>query len=366
MEKGSKYMKSSTKKQLFNIFIVLALSIITIVTIVINSSELNFSNIKKFVANANPLYIAAAFACWLCFVLLEALSIHIILKSFRIKPKVQSSIAYSTSDIYYSAITPSASGGQPASAYYMIRDGIPSGISSFTLIFNLMGYTSAIIIIGLSSLIFGFDIFLKVPVFIQILIIIGIILQIGLLIFFIACMCRPNLIKKLANFIIKALSKIKIIKDKQKWLDKIESLIDKYKSCYRALKRHKKTILPVIAINTAQRFSQLLISVFICKAAIDCSFMEMLVMQGFVLLGYNSLPLPGGSGAFEYLYLQIYTLSLPSSYVVVSMMVTRFISYYFSMILSGIYTLVYHLLPQKKIKKEKVSIDEYSCLETIK
>ena len=359
-------MKSSTKKQVFNIFIVLALSVFTIVTILVNSDELNFSNIKKFVTDANPWYIGAAFICWICFVLLEALSIHIILKAFRIKPKIQSSIAYSTSDIYYSAITPSASGGQPASAYYMIRDGIPSGISGFTLVFNLMGYTAAIIIIGAISLIFGFDIFLQIPTFIQILIGIGFILQIGLLIFFIACMAHASLVKKFANFIIKILSKLKIIKNKNKWLDRIESLVDKYKGCYTALKRHKKTILPVILINTAQRFSQILISVFVCKAAIDCSFVEMVIMQGLVLLGYNSLPLPGGSGAFEYLYLEIFALSLPSSYVVVAMMVTRFISYYFSMIATGIYTLVYHMMPQRKKKVEKVvNENESSCFEII-
>ena len=132
------------------------------------------------------------------------------------------------------------------------------------------------------------------------------------------------------------------------------------------MKRHKKTILPVILINTAQRFSQTLISVFVCKAAIDCSFVEMVIMQGLVLLGYNSLPLPGGSGAFEYLYLEIFALSLPSSYVVVAMMVTRFISYYFSMIATGIYTLVYHMMPQRKKKVEKVvNENESSCFEII-
>lgn len=359
-------MKSSTKKQIFNIFIVMILFFITIVTILINSDELNFSNIKKFVTNANPLYIGAAFICWICFVLLEALSIHVILKSFKINPKIKSSIAYSTSDIYYSAITPSASGGQPASAYYMIRDGISSGISSFTLIFNLMGYTAAIIIIGSLSLIFGFDIFLKTPIFIQVLIIFGIIIQVGLLIFFIACMCNASLVKKFANLIVIVLSKLKIIKNKDKWIDRIESLVDKYKGCYNTLKRHKKTLLPVILINTAQRFSQILISVFICKSAINCSFIEMTIMQGLVLLGYNSLPLPGGSGAFEYLYLEIFTLSLPSSYVIVSMMVTRFISYYFSMIASGIYTLVYHVMPQKR-KKEAIVVNnsESSCFGII-
>ena len=351
-------MKSNTKKQLFNIFIVLALSAITIVTILLNSNELNFDNIKKFVADANPIYIVAAFVCWICFVLFEALSIHLILKSFKIKPKIKSSIAYSTSDIYYSAITPSASGGQPASAYYMIRDGISSGISSFTLVFNLIGYTAAILIIGSFSLIFGFDIFLNLPGFVKFLIIFGFVTQVLLLIFFIACMCRHNLVKKFCFFIVKLLSKIKIIKNKDKWFNKIESLVDKYKSCYEELKSHKKTIIPVILINVAQRLSQMLISVFICKSAYDCSFIEMTFMQGFVLLGYNSLPIPGGSGAFEYLYLKIYTLSLPASYVVVSMMVTRFISYYFSIIVSGIYTLVYHMVATKNKNNKDTDLNE--------
>ena len=89
-------------------------------------------------------------------------------------------------------------------------------------------------------------------------------------------------------------------------------------------------------------------------------------MQGLVLLGYNSLPLPGGAGAFEYLYLEIYALALPSSYVVVAMMVTRFISYYFSVIVSGIYTLVYHLVPQKKKQEKKDVIkNESNCFEII-
>ena len=54
------------------------------------------------------------------------------------KPKLYSSLAYSTADTYYSAITPSASGGQPASAYYMVKDEVSAGASGFSLIFNLV------------------------------------------------------------------------------------------------------------------------------------------------------------------------------------------------------------------------------------
>lgn len=51
-------------------------------------------------------------------------------------------------------------------------------------------------------------------------------------------------------------------------------------------------------------------------------------MQAFVLIGYNSVPLPGGVGAFEYLYLHIYGLLFENAFILAAMMVTRTISYY--------------------------------------
>lgn len=343
-------MKKNTKKQVLNISIVLLLAVITLIALLSSSKELNYSNIKTFFSNANPLYIIIAFACWIGFIAFEAISLHIILKVLGYKPKIKSSIAYSTSDTYYSAITPSASGGQPASAYYMIKDGISGGTAGFSLIFNLIGYTAAILIIGTFALIIGFDTFLKLPGFVKFLVIFGYITQIGLLIFFIACMKYHVIVKKFGNFTVRLLNKIKLIKNKEKWLDRVNNTVDKYKNSYEGLKKHKMAFIPVILFNVAQRTSQILISVFVCMSAIDCSFIEMLVMQSFVVLGYNSLPLPGGSGAFEYLYMKIYTLSLPESYIIVAMMVTRIISYYFSMVASGAYTLIYHLL-HPKIKK---------------
>ena len=153
--------------------------------IVINSNkELNMANLKAFFTNCNHIYLVVAFLCWIGFVVFEALSLHLILKKLGCKPKLSSSIAYSTSDIYYSAITPSATGGQPASAYYMIKDGISGGASGFSLVFNLVAYTMAILIIGGSAFIFRFDMFLKFPSFVKFLIVFGIVAQVFLLIFF--------------------------------------------------------------------------------------------------------------------------------------------------------------------------------------
>ena len=66
-------------------------------------------------------------------------------------------------------------------------------------------------------------------------------------------------------------------------------------------------------------------------------------MQTFATLGYNSIPLPGGSGAFEFLYINIFETAFDEEFTLIAMMVTRVISYYLSMLVNGIYTGIYHV-----------------------
>ncbi len=343
-------MKKNVKKQLANILFVVLLLVLTIYILSKNTGELNFSNIKNFFFSAKIEYLVLAFCCWLLFILFEAISLDVILNKFGYKPRFISSIAYTTADTYYSAITPSATGGQPASAFYMVRDGISGGTTGFSLIFNLIGYTLAILIIGSVAMIFGFDTFLQLSAFVKTLIILGFVSQILLLSFFVLCICKASLVKKFCYGMVNFLSKIRIVRRKDKWLGKIDGVIDKYSSCYEELKKHKKILLPVVVLNVAQRSSQVMISCFVCKAGIDCSFWEVFILQSLVLLGYNSIPLPGGSIAYEYLYLNIFGLFFSESFIVVAVMITRIIAYYLNMLISGIFTICYHLF----YKKEKV------------
>lgn len=352
-------MNKNTKKQILNILFVVLMALITVFALLGNSKELNYANLKQFFSNCNLIYIVIAFICWIGFIVFEALSLHIILKKLGYKQKINSSIIYSTSDTYYSGITPSATGGQPASAYYMVKNGVPGGVAGFSLIFNLIGYTAAILIIGFFALIFGFNIFLKTSSFVKFLIVFGVVAQILLLMFFIACMRYHKIVLKYGKLLIVVLNKVKIIRNKEKWIIKVENIVEKYRNCYEDFKAHKNMLIPVLFCNVAQRTSQLLISVFVCKAAINCNFFDVLIMQSFVMLGYNSIPLPGGIGAYEFLYLHIYCMFFDESFVIISMMVTRVISYYLSLILSGAYTMVYHVfkIREKKIKGTSTYVD---------
>lgn len=349
-------MNRSFKKQIINIIFVVILFVITIFAVSKSTDELNFSNLKSFFLKANPIYLILAFICFIAFVLFEAISLHIILRKLGYKSRFKHSIAYATSDIYYSGITPSATGGQPASAFYMVKDGIDGGTTGFSLIFNLVGYTAAILIIGIVTMALGFKSFLKLDSLVKVFVITGIVFQTILLIFFIMCMCYQAIVKKVGYGIIKLLHKIKIVRKKEKWLSKVDNIVDKYSNCYSEFKKQKRTLLPVILCNLGQRVANIFISIFVCLSATKCNILYLFILQSFVILGSNTIPIPGGAVAFEFLYLNTYSLLFDDEFIVISMMVTRVISYYLSLIICFIYTIVYHMIKKRKIENKNVII----------
>lgn len=185
------------------------------------------------------------------------------------------------------------------------------------------------------------------------IVIVGFVVQFLLLALLLICMFRARLMRSIGAFGINFLAKIKIIKKRDKWIDKLDGVINKYRSCRGVLKKHPMLFLFVALLNIAQRVSQTIIPCFVIMAVRpDASFLELFCMQSYVMIGYNAVPLPGGTGAYEYLYPNIFGVAgYEMNFVFSAMMVSRFISYYILMIVCGLITLVYHAVGLKKHKQ---------------
>ncbi|MCH5351668.1 MAG: flippase-like domain-containing protein, partial [Clostridiales bacterium] len=349
-----KKLPKSLKKQLLNLTFVVVLIAITITVLIVNFKEdgLSFENIGAFFGSANPYYIVAAFGCMVLFVLFEAFALLFIARKLGHKSKLYQSIAYAASDSYYSAITPSATGGQPASAFYMARDGMGAGKASFALVVNLVGHSFAIVFTGVMALILRPDMFSAIGnSFAQALIIFGAVIQVLLLGLFIACMFFGKVILKIGNWLIRVLTKIKIIKKPEKWQRKLEIEVEKFRSCRSEIKNHPSAIIASLIFNVLQRTAQFLIPVFICLSVKpDSDVLTLFSAQVLVFYGYSCVPIPGGVGAYELMYYNIYALhpGYDNSFILVAMMISRVIQYYICMLITGIYTWVYHMVGVKE------------------
>jgi len=363
-------MTKQTKKLLINIAVLVLLVGVTLLTLLLNYKELNFQNIFAFLKRCKAWCIVAAVGCMFLVIGFEALAIYVIARSLGHRSKPHQSLAYASADAYYSAITPSASGGQPASLYYMMRDGMNGGTAGFTLIFNLMAYTAAFIFIALFAFIARPSFFGSLGSgFAQTLVIVGVVIQAVLLGFFLLCLFWSKGLLKLGNGVIRLGTKMKLVKNPEKWQKKWAGAVEKYSSCRRFMSTHPFIVIVTFVLNLCQRVALSLIPCFICfGASAEASFIDLFAMQSYVLLGYASIPIPGGVGAYEYMYLRMYGAFYDDAFILSAMMVSRVISYYLCMIVSGLYVIVYHSLGikgKKKVQAEAVpeGIGETSATE---
>ena len=345
-------MNKKVRKHLFNILFVLVLLGLTVFILIKSNKELSWADVRAFFSNCNPAYIVLAVCGMLVFLLAEAWSLKNIAKKFGYKTKFVSAFAYSSADAYYSALTPSATGGQPASAYYMVKDGIDAGSTTFILVFNLLGYTAAIFVLGVAAFVIslftstGGWAFLDFSVLSKVFIVVGVVMQVFLIWLFVACLKHPGAVLKTGGALIALLAKLKFSKKPEILREKLSAMVEKYRYCGAQIKKHRNLFLQTLLFNVLQRGAQVAITAFVFKAAKpQTDMLHVFALQCFVLLGYNSMPLPGGSGVFELLYLNVFSTVafFDKPFLVVAVMVTRVISYYGCLIFSGIFTLAYHV-----------------------
>ena len=98
-------------------------------------------------------FLLIGVALMAAFVAFEARSSHLILRALGTPQPYRRCYLYSSTGFFFSNITPSATGGQPAQIYYMNRDGVPVAHGAIDMLLVTIGYHTAIMIFGVLSLV---------------------------------------------------------------------------------------------------------------------------------------------------------------------------------------------------------------------
>ena len=135
------------KKGLWTL-IALGLAVLTIYT-VMKGGGMTMEDFLNAWQRADKRWLGAAFVCMLGYIGFEGMAVRSILRISGYPRRHRQGILYGAADVYFSAITPSATGGQPASAYFIIRDGTPAAVTTAVLLLNLIIYNAAILTLGI-------------------------------------------------------------------------------------------------------------------------------------------------------------------------------------------------------------------------
>lgn len=342
------------KKKIIWFVVFLALVVLTIYAVIAQSNSFSFSGFVEYVSNAKPGWIIGAILCMIGFIFFEGLCIHYMSSFFGHKKKLSRGMVYSAADIYFSAITPSATGGQPASAYFMISDGIPASVTAMVLVMNIMMYTVSIVVIGSVCFLVRPGIFMDFDKWSKLLIILGIIIQTACVIMFLLLIFKEKITFRIVNFFLTLFNKMHLIKNVEKKRRKIEKVAREYKQCAGSVKNHSGMILKVFVLNMLQRLSQIGVT-FCVYAGVGGSignFIDVMITQGYVVLGSNAVPIPGSVGVADYLFLDGFRSLIPENTVSVELL-SRGISFYSCLILCGVVVMVSYVADINR-KRNKV------------
>jgi uncharacterized protein (TIRG00374 family) len=342
--------KKSTAKKIIWMVISLLLAVFTVKAVMSQSKNLSFGELMETVREADIRWIIVAVASSLLYVWFEGKALRTILRETGYPRKPLQGLLYSTADVYFSAVTPSATGGQPASAYFMIKDGVPTGIVTAALVLNLIMYNAAIGMLGIVAVILQPHAILHFSTVSYVFIAIGVAALTGLSTFFYLMLKKGEKVFRSLRRFILFLSRKKILKDSKKYFGKLRKVEKEYAECSRLITDKPDLLVKTFLWNFLQRASQILVPMFLYLAMGQDAWHAPLLFskQCLINIGYNFIPIPGAMGISDYLMLDGFQSLMPEEMAFELELLSRGTTFYFCVTLCGIITLTGYLLRRKK------------------
>lgn len=293
----------------------------------------------------SPWALCAAILTALFFVSAEGMMIWYLLRSLSGGTTLRRCIAYSFIGFFYSGITPSATGGQPMQLYYMSKDKHALSESSVVLMTVALIYKLVLVIMGISMLIFGYDILrLYLREFFP-LYLLGLGLNTTLVLILLTVMLAPEGIRSVLMCVEKLLVKCRILRASEHRIEKIEGFVGGYREAVHFLLAHKRKVLNVCLFTILQRCSVFVLAWIIYRgfSLQGTGALTVMLLQASVYIAVDMLPLPGAQGITELMYRHIFAGIFTGGYLMPSLYVTRGISFYF-VLLAGMAVVIGNLL----------------------
>ena len=202
----------------------------------------NPREIAADLAKADPARLLPCVVCVVGFILGESVVIYHLTRSLGVGIRLGRCCLYSFIGFFYSAITPSASGGQPMQVLYMRRDGIPVAVSTVVLAIVTITYKFVLVLAG--ALVF----LLRPPRLMVYLdpvapiVYLGMALNVVCVAGLLLAVFHPNLVRTLARWGLGLLTRLKLFRHPEKQAQRLERVLEQYRGTADFYRSHKGLI----------------------------------------------------------------------------------------------------------------------------
>ena len=336
--------KKSKHLRLVSTLFMLALIAVTLVVIFRDTS---LSELWNAVRSANIWWLLGALGAALFASLMFGVALHIALRALYGKPiSFLRNIGFGFVGQYYTSVTPAGVAGQPMQLYYMLAFGVEVSYASLALL--LVNAAHQLVVLLIPTVLFPF----RAGLILQNLggflwfFLLGSLINIGLILFLLFAMFSKDFAGRIVHKVIALLAKMRILKNPEKLETRVAKQISLYKEGAAVFMKHKWLLIAELISYILLLGSQFVIPYFIYRSFNLSTYgmIDFIALQSVLYLAVCFLPIPGSAGASESGFVQLFRVLFQSALIVPAMLLSRVASFYFILILSGIISLVLHLV----------------------
>ena len=240
---------------------------------------------------------------------------------------------------------------------YLKKEKIPISVSSVVLMIVTITYKLVLVMLGLFVLFFQPRITDTYMQNVMPVMWLGLWLNVFCVTFMLLLTFHPQLMRQILIKGHEVLVKMHILKKKTSRLEKLEGAMVEYQKTAEYLKNHPGVVGIVFLITCLQRVALFFVTYFVYRAFSlnSMNFFEVMFLQAVISVSVDMLPLPGGMGISEGLFMVIFKKVFGEALLIPGLILSRGLGYYSELFLSAIFTLVAVVVFQvREHKKSKV------------
>ncbi len=345
--------ESQKKSRILWTVLFIIIAVLSVYAVISLNKNFSFEQFYSYIKTSSKPYLACAVLCSLGYICFEAFSLMILCRAFGYKRNFFSGVSYAAGDIYFSAITPSATGGQPASAYFMLKDNLPSMLVPIILLANLIIHFSSVAVIGIVCIIIKPSLLAHFDLFAMSLLVLGIVFQFGLALLSLLAIVKNGWISNIGHKTISFLAKIHLVKNKAAMDEKLDNKLNEYGDFAKKIKGKRNALIAISVTNLIQRICQIAVTVFtfLATGGNAASCFDVFALQILVTISGYCVPIPGSMGISDYLFLSVFNNVMPATQVANLELLSRAISFYVCIFVSGFIVILSKIIFDRRAKK---------------
>lgn len=340
-------MPKVTKKGLLNALFLFSVFALTLWAVF---RDQDLGQIADSLAMADWRFIPPAMACVVLFIMGESAIILYLLRTLGTKARFSHCCLYSFIGFFYSCITPSASGGQPMQVVAMRKDDVPVAVSTVVLAIVTITYKLVLVVIGCVVMLLHPPQIMSHLDGVEGLVYLGLALNVGCIAILLLLVFKPSIVRNSAKAVLGWVNRIRPLKNPDRINARLERTMNQYAGTADYYRSHKAVMVNVFVLTLLQRVFLFLVTwvTYLAFGLSGESLITLLTLQAMISVVVDMLPLPGGMGVSETLFLQIFLPIFGSELVLPGMIISRGISYYTQLLLSAVMTVAASFILRKR------------------